>query len=182
MPRSSSGGAIPVRMDRRYSTRDLAPSYRPSAVCSFMCSRAVRRQGAGGGHQHDHEHHEHDHDHGADELQECIEGCLNCHAACTMAAQHCLAEGGELGDIDMVGVLLDCAEICQTSANFMLRGSPYHPVTCAACAEVCRVCEEACRNFSDDEQLRDCAETCASCAEHCEHMASAEQGDEEDES
>ena len=134
-------------------------------------------QGAGGGHQHDHEH-DHEHEHGADEIQDCIEACLNCHAACTMAAQHCLAQGDEKADIDMVGVLLDCAEICQTSANFMLRGSPYHGVTCAACAEVCRVCEEACRNFSDDEQLLDCAETCASCAEHCEHMAQAQPGGE----
>ena len=33
-------------------------------------------------------------------------------------------------------VLLDCAEICQTSANFMLRGSPLHTNTCAACAIV----------------------------------------------
>ena len=133
-------------------------------------------------HTHDsHGHGEGEHDHDPDEMQECIEACLNCHAACTMAAQHCLAEGGELADIDTIGVLLDCAEICQTSANFLLRGSPYHVVTCAACAEICRVCEETCRAITGDDQLADCAETCASCAEQCERMAAAGVDDTDDE-
>ena len=30
-----------------------------------------------------------------DEMQECIEECLNCHAVCTMTAQYCMTEGGE---------------------------------------------------------------------------------------
>ena len=47
----------------------------------------------------------------------------NCHAVCTLSLQHCLASGGEHTEINLVGVLLDCAEMCQTSANFMLRGS-----------------------------------------------------------
>ena len=136
---------------------------------------------------HHHEHgHDHEHDHGdMDHVQECIEACLNCHAACTMTAQHCLAEGGERGDINMVGVLLDCAEISQASANFLLRGSPFHAVTCGACAEVCRACEEACRAFEDDEQLSACAEACAACADSCERMAEmaeSDEGEDEDES
>jgi len=121
-----------------------------------------------GAHQHDEEH-EHDHEH--DELQECIEECLNCHIACTTTAQYCLSQGGQHADADHLGLLLDCAEICQTSANFMLRGSPYHPITCLACAEVCRGCEESCRAFTDDDQMQLCADACASCAEHCERMA-----------
>ena len=121
--------------------------------------------GAGGG-GHEHEH---------DSMQEGIESCLNCHAVCTMTAQHCLVTGGEHADVNIVGVLLDCAEICQTSANFMLRGSPFHPITCAACAELCRACEEVCRSLAGDEQLDDCAELCAICADSCEAMAQAEE-------
>jgi len=116
------------------------------------------------GHDHDGEAHEHDH------VQQCIEECLNCYAACTMTAQYAIGEGGEKADPALVGVLLDCAEICQTSANFLLRGSPYHDSTCGACAEICRACEEACRTFSDDEQMLHCAELCASCAESCDSM------------
>jgi hypothetical protein len=83
--------------------------------------------------------------------------------------------------VNLVGVLLDCADICQTSANFMLRGSPYHVVTCAACAELCRACEEGCRAAVRDEQLVHCAEVCAACAESCERMANAGEPAEDDE-
>lgn len=128
-------------------------------------------------HDHMHEQTEEGYEHEHDEMQQCIEECLNCHAACTMTAQYALGEGGEMADPGVVGVLLDCADICQTSANFMLRGSPYHGTTCAACAEICRACEEACRAFPDDEQLAHCAEICGTCAESCERMAAM--GEEE---
>jgi len=114
-----------------------------------------------------------------DAMQECIEECLNCHAVCTMTAQHCLVKGGDHADVNVVGVLLDCAELCQVSANFMLRGSPFHAVTCAACAELCRACEEVCRTVSGDEQMDHCADVCASCGDACEQMAAM--GDDEDE-
>jgi hypothetical protein len=60
-----------------------------------------------------------------DEMQECIEECLNCHAVCTMTLQHCIASGGDHTEVNLVGIILDCAEMCQTSGNFLL-GSPYH--------------------------------------------------------
>ena len=126
----------------------------------------------GGGHSIDHDH-EHE------EMQESIEVCLNCHAACTMTIQHCLAIGGTHSEINLVGVLLDCADLCQASANFMLRGSPFHVVTCSACAELCRACAEACRAVEGDEQIQHCAEVCDECAISCEQMASA--GDEDTE-
>jgi hypothetical protein len=113
-----------------------------------------------------------------DELQECIEECLNCHAVCTLTLQHCIASGGTRTDVNLVGVLLDCAEMCQTSANFMLRGSPYHVVTCGACAELCRACDEACRAVRDDEQLQHCAEVCAACARACEQMTDMVDGED----
>lgn len=129
--------------------------------------------------------HEHDHDeHGpdGDMLQSCIEECLNCHVACTTSAQYCLSQTGEKAGADHVGLLLDCAEMCQTSANFMLRGSPYHTITCLACAELCRACEESCRAVDpDDEQLRLCADQCASCAESCERMSEMDEDEDEDE-
>ena len=131
-------------------------------------------------HHHDHEH-DHDHELDHDRLQECIEECLQCHAVCTMTVQHCLVKGGEHAEVDIVGVLLDCAEICQTSANFMLRGSPYHALTCTTCATICQVCAEACASVDDDEQLAHCAEVCTSCAESCAQMAAMlEEGEEEE--
>jgi hypothetical protein len=150
-------------------------------------------RGTGHEHGHGHEHHHDreertpammDHEEAQDRLLECIEECLNCHVSCTMTVQHCLASGGELSDVNLVGVLLDCAELSQTSANFMLRGSPYHALTCASCAELCRSCEELCRADGErDEQLMHCAEVCATCADLCEAMvamAAEDEGEEED--
>ncbi len=132
--------------------------------------------------EHDHGDHDHgDHEHEHDEMDECIENCLQCHVICTMTAQYCLSQGGEHAAVGHVGLLLDCAEICQTSANFMVRGSPFHTTTCAACAEVCRACAEACRGFAGDEHMEHCADVCESCAESCERMSAGSGGDEPDE-
>ena len=136
-----------------------------------------RDAGAHAGHAHE-SHDAHDESHEHDAMEACIEACLNCHAVCTMTAQYCLMQGGELASADQVGMLLDCAEMCQTAANFMLRGSPYHAITCSACAVLCHACADACREF-DDEELAQCAEMCASCAEHCEAMAAEDAGEEE---
>jgi hypothetical protein len=124
-------------------------------------------------HDHaDHAHDEHDHDeHAHDDMDACIEACLQCHVVCTMTAQYCLTQGGAHADVSHVGLLLDCAEMCQTSANFMMRGSPYHELTCSVCAEVCRACASSCRSFEDDENMVHCAEVCDECAEACEGMA-----------
>ena len=70
-----------------------------------------------------------------------------------------------------IQLLLDCAEICQTSANFMIRGSQFHRRTCATCAEVCAACAEDCARFGDDTQMQRCAEMCRGCAESCQRMA-----------
>ena len=126
------------------------------------------------------DHDEHDeHDEMHDDMDECIEACLQAHVVCTMTAQYCLAQGGEHAAVDHVGLMLDCAEICQTSANFMIRGSPYHTLTCNACAELCRSCAESCRDLGEDEHMQSCAEICDRCAELCEKMAGAAAEDED---
>jgi hypothetical protein len=69
--------------------------------------------------------------------------------------------------------LLDCASICHTSADFMLRGSDLHRPTCGVCAEVCQRCAESCERMAEDELDRRCAEVCRRCAESCRQMAGA---------
>lgn len=126
---------------------------------------------------------EHGHGHeGHDPMDDCIESCLQCHVVCTMTAQYALSRGGDAADPSTVGLLLDCAEICQTSANYMLRGSPFHVLTCGVCAEVCRACAELCRGLAeDDEHMSHCAEVCEHCADHCEAMEAAGGAGEEEE-
>jgi hypothetical protein len=128
-------------------------------------------------HQHhdDHDAYAHgEHDEELEALQECIEECLNCHAVCTNTAQLCLDKGERFADAAHVRLLLDCAQICQASADFMLRGSDFTEATCALCAEVCQACEASCRELEDDEDLAACADVCAVCATSCARMADME--------
>jgi hypothetical protein len=105
------------------------------------------------------------------EMQQSIDECLSCYSICVQTAQHCLEMGGKHAEPSHIRTLTDCAETCQTSAAFMLRGSPLHTRTCAVCAEVCRECERACRRIGDDEMIGRCADACARCAQSCERMA-----------
>ena len=84
---------------------------------------------------------------------------------------YCLAQGGKHTASEHLRLLADCAEICQTSANFMLRGSPLHVQTCAACAAICQRCAEACESMSNDAVMKACAEACRRCADNCQRMS-----------
>jgi len=104
-------------------------------------------------------------------LQECIDRCRSCQEICLETVNHCLAMGGRHAEADHIRMLLACAEICDTSARFMLLGSKHHTLTCEVCAEVCEACAKDCERFSDDETMQQCAEICRRCAESCRQMA-----------
>jgi hypothetical protein len=104
------------------------------------------------------------------ELQACIAACLDCHKVCLhMALTHCLEEGGKHTEPQHYRLMLNCAEICQTAANFMIGGSELHHLTCGVCAEVCQRCANSCSAIPGMEH---CAEACRKCAESCRAMAS----------
>ncbi|MGH7518656.1 MAG: four-helix bundle copper-binding protein [Gemmatimonadales bacterium] len=106
------------------------------------------------------------------EMQECIEECLRCHGICLQTVSHCLELGGKHADPAHIGLLLDCAEICQTSANVMLRNSDRHQLTCRVCADICRACAEDCERIAgDDKMMKQCADECRRCQQSCELMA-----------
>ena len=104
-------------------------------------------------------------------MQECIDQCHSCEEICLESVTHCLHKGGKHAQPDHVSLLLACAEICSTSARFMLLGSEHHVRTCEVCAEVCEACAADCEAMSDDDQMRRCAEICRQCAESCRAMA-----------
>ena len=106
------------------------------------------------------------------QMHECIENCTNCHNICIETAAHCLQMGGKHAEASHIRTLLDCADICATSASFMLRGSDFHKQTCGLCAEVCEQCATSCEQIDpNDEQMRACAEMCRRCAQSCRAMA-----------
>ena len=107
-----------------------------------------------------------------DEMQMCIQNCIQCHQVCLHLIQHCLQKGGAHAEPAHIRLLQDCAQICSTSADFMIRGSDIHGRTCAVCAEACLACAADCERFADDEMMKNCAEICRRCAESCQKMAS----------
>ena len=104
-------------------------------------------------------------------VQACVEDCLNCYEICAQAVEHCLRKGGEHAAPDHVRLLQDCAGICRTSADFMLRGSEFHGRACGVCADICERCASDCESLEDDEFMKQCAELCRRCAESCRKMA-----------
>jgi hypothetical protein len=106
------------------------------------------------------------------EMRQCIQNCLDCHSICLETVTHCLQRGGQHAGPGHIRLLLDCAQICQTSADFMLRLSPWHPHTCGVCADICRRCAIACAQLgADDGTMQRCADVCRHCAESCLRMA-----------
>ena len=105
------------------------------------------------------------------EIQQCIENCSESHQLCLATVYHCMELGGNYALAGQITLLLDCAESCQTSANFLLRNSDLHGLTCALCADACTRCAQACERLANgDRQLMDCAKICRLCATACDRM------------
>jgi len=85
-----------------------------------------------------------------------------------MAANHCLEAGGEHVEPKHFRLMLACAEICQTSANFMLMSADHYKRVCAICAEICEACARSCEEIGD---MQECVDACRRCAESCRRMA-----------
>src|SRR5688572_14871338 len=106
---------------------------------------------------------------GDQNLTDCIEACTECHETCErMLFQHCLAMGGKHGEPAHVKLMADCAQLCRTSADFMIRGSAHHALTCRACAEICEACADDCERIGTMEE---CVSACRRCAAACREMA-----------
>lgn len=104
----------------------------------------------------------------ASPMQENIDACVACHGMCyRMAMTFCLEKGGRHAAPKHLGLMLNCADLCQTSANFMLSDSPMHGRVCLICAEACEACAKSCEEVGD---MRDCVEECLNCAKSCRSM------------
>lgn len=104
-------------------------------------------------------------------LQSCIESCWRSHVMCIETERYCLEKGGIHVMPAHLLLLADCAEMCQTTANSLLRRSPEHAAVCAACARLCDACADACEAMKDDERMVLCVRTCRACASHCREIS-----------
>ena len=106
------------------------------------------------------------------DLSECRDACLKTHVACLHAATHVLQKG-EAHPRDLVRVLWDCADQTVVAANLMSRGSPFHHITCGACAALCEavVLEAGEAGSGGDPILARCVADAERCAKLCREMA-----------
>lgn len=104
--------------------------------------------------------------------QECVADCLDCFESATECIPYCLDRGGDHPCIAQLEVFMDCAAICQVSADFLLRGSKSNYLTCGVCAAICERCAFACERIDvSDGHWRRCADACRRCAESCHDLA-----------
>ena len=104
-------------------------------------------------------------------LHACIDACSHCHETCLhMAMNHCLDTGGKNVEAGHFRLMINCAEICQTTSNFMLSGSAFYQNLCGICADICDACAKSCEQVGG---MEDCVKACRACAESCRKMASA---------
>ena len=98
-------------------------------------------------------------------IDNCIAECLACHQTCLRtAAQPGLDLGGKHTEARHFRLMLDCSHICQTTADFLLRGSEMCEIICATCALVCEACACSCEQTGD---LEECVWAARRCARAC---------------
>ena len=77
-------------------------------------------------------------------IRQCIDECVRCNEVCLSTIPYCLEQGGQHAEEAHIVLLQDCATICRTNADFMLRGSDEHERICEATAAICRRCANEC--------------------------------------
>lgn len=103
------------------------------------------------------------------DMDECIQNCLRCFKECEEALANSFNKGNEKSSEHFI-LLKSCADICQTSAKFMIMKSKFHTETCGICAKICNECADVCESMGD-ESISDCIAACRECAESCGQMA-----------
>ncbi|HYX86324.1 MAG TPA: four-helix bundle copper-binding protein [Gaiellales bacterium] len=94
-----------------------------------------------------------------------IEAATDCHQACVEALSWGLQQRGEPAHLLHARLMLDCAQMCDTARDFMLRSSDFAHQAARLCADVCDRCAASCERMG--EGMATCAEACRRCAAAC---------------
>lgn len=106
------------------------------------------------------------------QIEDCIRHLMHCHRACLgTATTHCLEMGGDHARPQHLRLMLDCAAICQATADALLRKSQFHTRLCELAADVCDTCAADCETLGG---MEDCVIACRTCAEACRVAARTE--------
>jgi hypothetical protein len=107
-------------------------------------------------------------------IEEGIAECMECHRVCTETLTYCLRQGKAYVEPSHVQLLIDCAQICQTTADLMTRGSDVACQMCEVAAYVCERTAVSCERWaSTDSQMKRCADACSRSGENCRKIMMA---------
>jgi hypothetical protein len=104
----------------------------------------------------------------AAELQHYADACRRCADMCIEATMHGVGLGA---DEAQLRPLMDCADLCNTCANFLRRMSRMSWRVGDICGEICEQCAAICERYPEDETMARCARACLDCADACQKMA-----------
>ena len=94
--------------------------------------------------------------------------CRRARLVLQAAAVRSFDAGGMELDPVHLRLLLDCAQMCEMTADFMSRNSPYHLYLCEVCAAICEACGESCALAG---AMEECAAICQECIVVCRALA-----------
>ena len=106
-----------------------------------------------------------DHDYNQ-RLSQCVQDCLDCQNIGLETISYCLG----MSDTYPVRSILDCIEICQVTADLIMRGSKLRDELCKVCIEACEKCELFCNQFDSDFQMKACGQACRNCVDSCKEI------------
>lgn len=98
--------------------------------------------------------------------QPCIEALKACIAACEHCAQACKEENSPLHMQRCIQLDTDCTDYCKLTLSFVQRESAFTELVLEDCAEVCKLCAEACLEH-DADHCQQCAQACQACVDAC---------------
>jgi len=103
---------------------------------------------------------------------DCAKACDDCGRVCDACATHCarLIADGKKEHVHTQQTCLDCASICRAAGAVTARSGVFSDLICAACADACKRCAEACDHHKDDPVMKRCADECRTCEQACREM------------
>jgi hypothetical protein len=104
------------------------------------------------------------------DLRAAFLACLRAHEACEAAVAHVLRRHDGAVD-ERVGTLLDCADVCRTTARQIRHGSPLLRGTAGVAAELCERAAEACAALAGVPVMSTYADACRRTAACCRRVA-----------
>lgn len=106
-------------------------------------------------------------------FMDCAKACDDCARICNLCAAHCtkMAVDGKKEHLATVRTCVDCASICKSASEIVIKSGPFSDLICTACADACKRCGDACEKHADhDPIMKQCAAECRRCEKACRMM------------